>query len=277
MTNLARLRRTLDLASDLGSIVGTMKTLAAVNIRQFEVAASAIDAYVDTIELALHVALREVEPSEDLPVQRTGWIVIGSDQGLCGPFNERVATLAVQSMRERPGPHVIVGHRVARRLDGEGIAVQHEFRTPGSVAGVTDLVADILSVLGDWQDAGEIDALRVLYNVPRTGGGFDTTHTRLLPLDDEWLAELRERPWQSRSRPIQPHDPQLLFRWLIREWLFARIYLACAASLAAENAARLLATQAAQRSLDERVDRLRVRYRNERQQAITEELLDLYR
>lgn len=277
MTTLARLRRTLGVATDLSGVVRTMKTMAAVNIRQFEASAAAIDEYVTTVEAALSVALRTVGLPEPRPVVAVGRIVLGSDQGLCGGFNERLTAGTVEALGRAPGPIVAVGHRVARRLEAEGIDPELEFRTPGAVAGITDLVIELLEVCGAWQDAGHIDAIELIHNRPDAHGALRAVVVQLLPLDPTWLARLAERPWPTRSLPGSPHDPDRLFRWLVREWLFARLYLSCAVSLAAENSARLYATQAAERALDERVRDLRVRYRNERQQAITEELLDLHR
>jgi F-type H+-transporting ATPase subunit gamma len=52
-------------------------------------------------------------------------------------------------------------------------------------------------------------------------------------------------------------------------------YRAFAESLASENASRLAAMQAAERSIDERLEELRGEFRYQRQHAITEELLDI--
>jgi F-type H+-transporting ATPase subunit gamma len=66
-----------------------------------------------------------------------------------------------------------------------------------------------------------------------------------------------------------------LFRAVIRQYLFGGVYRAAAESLAAEHASRLAAMQAAERSIDERLDELRAELRRRRQEAITEELLDI--
>ncbi len=57
MQTLENLRRKIQTATDLGSVVTTMKTLAAVSIRQYEQAAEALDDYSRTIELAFRIAL----------------------------------------------------------------------------------------------------------------------------------------------------------------------------------------------------------------------------
>jgi F-type H+-transporting ATPase subunit gamma len=62
---------------------------------------------------------------------------------------------------------------------------------------------------------------------------------------------------------------------LIRQYLFAVLYRALAESLASENAARLASMQAAEKNIEERSDELTARYHRRRQNAITEELLDV--
>lgn len=282
MKTVGRLRKTIQMAEDLSTIVGTMKTLAAVNVRQFERSASASGDYVRTIEHGFSILLRH-EPrfleqaTTRSEAGRTGRVVVGTDQGLCGGFNERVGSLAASRLSEDPGPLIVIGHRVARRLAAEGFEFRMEYRTPGSVAGITPLVSDLLIELGEWREAQGVDSITVLYNSPETSATFRTVRQQLLPLDREWLEGLMQRDWHSRSVPTYRADSNALFSWLVREWLFARVFQAVAESLAAENVARLVATQAASRSIDERLGSLRSRYRTERQRAITDELLDLHR
>jgi F-type H+-transporting ATPase subunit gamma len=61
----------------------------------------------------------------------------------------------------------------------------------------------------------------------------------------------------------------------LRQYLFVSISRACAESLAAENASRLAAMQAAERSMEERHEELLAEFRRRRQDAITAELQDV--
>jgi F-type H+-transporting ATPase subunit gamma len=66
-----------------------------------------------------------------------------------------------------------------------------------------------------------------------------------------------------------------LFSQLVQQYLFISLYQAMAASLAAENASRLAATQSAERNIRDRLEDLTSQYRQQRQSAITAELLDV--
>jgi len=62
---------------------------------------------------------------------------------------------------------------------------------------------------------------------------------------------------------------------LLREWFFVELFRVCTESLASEHASRLLAMQAAERYITDRLADLNTVYRQQRQEAITSELLDV--
>jgi F-type H+-transporting ATPase subunit gamma len=66
-----------------------------------------------------------------------------------------------------------------------------------------------------------------------------------------------------------------LFSTLIREYLFVSLFRSMAESLASENAARLASMQGAEKNIEERLDELYTAFHQQRQMAITEELLDI--
>ncbi|MGO9815369.1 MAG: F0F1 ATP synthase subunit gamma, partial [Isosphaeraceae bacterium] len=87
---LANLRRKINGAGDLKSVVRSMKVLAASSIGQYEKSVLALADYDLTVELGLAVCLRNRDtdaPQAGRPEPRTravSAIVFGSDQGLVG-------------------------------------------------------------------------------------------------------------------------------------------------------------------------------------------------
>jgi F-type H+-transporting ATPase subunit gamma len=96
-----------------------------------------------------------------------------------------------------------------------------------------------------------------------------------MPLGRDWLTSLCRQPWPTNLLPTFTIDWPELVSSLIRQHLFASFSRALAESLSAENAARLAAMQAAEKNIEERSDELTARYHRRRQNAITEELLDV--
>ena len=70
-----------------------MKSLAAVNIRQYEKAVESLEEYRVVIDQGWQVLFRN---KGQMPLGSTGkksvCLVVGSDQGMCGQFNEIIAS-----------------------------------------------------------------------------------------------------------------------------------------------------------------------------------------
>ena len=104
----ASLRRKIDGAAKLGSVVRTMKAVAASSIAQYEAAMGALADYERSVELGLSVCFRQGGPvSIHLSGRRgegiVGAIVFGSDQGLVGQFNEAMAEFVEKTLGTLPG------------------------------------------------------------------------------------------------------------------------------------------------------------------------------
>ena len=70
-------------------------------------------------------------------------------------------------------------------------------------------------------------------------------------------------------------DWDRLFSALIGHYLFVSLFRAFAESLASENASRLASMQAAEKSIRDQLSELTMKYHQQRQMSITEELLDI--
>lgn len=278
------LKRRIDSVLDLQSIVRTMKTLAAVSIRQYEHAVESLADYNRTVLWGLQVALaaapHHIAVAKLASGSRSGVIVFGSDQGMCGQFNEQAAAYALDLLAkvspQRSQRMVLaLGQRAAARLEDAGQPVTELLATPSSVDGVRLAVQRLLARLDAWRSLMEIDQVWLVYNSSQGGMGYSPRHLRLLPVDRQWLDELRREPWRGRGVPIFTMPGEQLFTALIRQYLFVSLFRACAESLASENAARLMTMQAAEKHIAEHLEALTALFHQQRQTAITSELLDI--
>lgn len=284
MQRLELIKRRLDSARDLQAVVRTMKTLAAVSIRQYERASHALAAYNHTTALGLQVVLANRIDGAALEKRRAGAmvgvIVFGSDQGMCGQFNEHIARFALERLAEMniaPAQRLVlaVGERAAARLQETNAHTFDSLHVPSSVAGITPLVQELLMRVEQWQRAHAVGRVLVLYNQPLSGATYRPHQVQLLPIDLAHLPTTSATRWQSRTLPLYTMPPQQLLSALIRQHLFVVLYRAAAESLASENASRLTAMQAAERNIQEWIADLTARYHRERQESITGELLDI--
>jgi F-type H+-transporting ATPase subunit gamma len=298
METLQQLARRIDGARKLLSVVRTMKTLAALNLRHDEEAVVSIAAYRETVETGLRMLFHEHPehiPSGVAPAagERLGVVALGSDQGMCGGFNERLVTHLTDYLAGRPEPSkvvlLVVGQRLAGGLEEAGPAAEACEPVPSSVAGIDPVVRRILVRVEGWQAQRRVDRVLLAYNratpraaslpagsAERLGHALgEPTVERLLPPDPAWLASLQTRRWPSRSLPVVTMAPDALLAALVRELLFAAFFSACAQSMASENASRLAAMESAQRNVEDRLDELHHQFHAVRQSSITAELLEL--
>lgn len=279
---LESMRRRIGTAEDLYGVVRVMKAMAASSVRQYEAAVESLADYSRTIEAGLQIALRNRPESITLGAandQRQAVVVFGSDQGMCGAFNEQITAFAIEQLDALPGtrtaPEVVtVGARVVGRLEDAGATIGDRFAMPSSIAGVVPAVHALLLVVDRLRLRG-VDRCLLVHHRPAHGAGSQPVALQLLPVDREWLDRLAAREWDSRSLPTFSMDWRELFSSLIRQHLFVILYRAFAESLASENSARLASMQAAERNIERHLDQLQLHYHQGRQESIQAELLDI--
>jgi F-type H+-transporting ATPase subunit gamma len=280
---LETLRRKIDGATELDSVVGTMKALAAASIVQYESAVHSLDDYYGTVELGLVAWLHHTrtaiyaEGGTRKNKGAAGAVIFGSDQGLVGQFNEVLADYAVGKLGAMPGKKNIwaVGERVLGYLNDAAMPVTGNFTVPNSIAAITTLVGRILIEIEAQREQGKIAEVYLFHNRPMSGAMYEPVMQRLLPLDDAWWRGLSKLTWPTANLPEVIGGGEPTLQALIREYLFISLFRACAESLASENASRLAAMQRAEKNIDELLEELNQTYHRERQSGIDEELFDV--
>jgi F-type H+-transporting ATPase subunit gamma len=262
-----------------------MKMLAAVNIRECDQAVEALADYSETVEMGFQILLQDgralPRTSMSETWHRLGVVVFGSDQGMCGELNEAVVSRFREELSEwgtAPDDALIlaVGRRASAGLEDAGYPPSEEtLPVPESVEVITSLVRRLLVRFEAWESEKHIDRIAVFFNKRLSGASYRPESVQLLPLEPAWLDKLAARPWSSRALPTFSVRPGELLSSLIREYLFVGLFRACAESMASENASRLASMEGAEKNIEEMLDDLGARYRQQRQTAITEELLDL--
>jgi F-type H+-transporting ATPase subunit gamma len=280
---LESLRRKIDGATELDSVVRTMKALAASSIVQYERAVHSLDDYYRTVELGLVAWLRQTGTAiyygggAQLKKGATGAVVFGSDQGLVGQFNEVLADFAVGKLGVMSGDkHIIaVGERVQGYLADAALPVAGNFSVPNSIAAITSLVGRILIEIETHREHGKVAEVYLFHNRPIFGASYEPVMQRLLPLDDTWRRGLSDVPWPTENLPEVLAGGEQTLAALIREYLFISLFRACAESLASENASRLAAMQRAEKNIDELLEDLNQTFHRLRQSSIDAELFDV--
>ncbi|MBN2119056.1 MAG: F0F1 ATP synthase subunit gamma [Anaerolineales bacterium] len=279
METLESLRRRIQSAQDLYGIIRTMKALAAASIRQFEQAVEAVDVYTSTVDTGLRIVLQDQSPQMENMLKRqnggTLAVIFGTDQGMCGQFNENIVSFALRDVTNVSTRKMIIGQRAGSRVVEAGSSFEKLFPVPSSVDGINPAVQSLLLGINRQRERDSVDRVILYYNRPVSGSSYKPVRVQLTPVDMSlFRAPVREL-CPSRSLPMYTMEQERLLSRLVSQYLFAQLYRAYAESLASENASRLMTMQAAEKNIEERLDELNVGYNGKRQGAITSELLDI--
>lgn len=278
--SLEILRHRIDSATELSSVVRTMKALAASSITQYERAVESLDDYYRTVELGLMASLRQTE-SVLSPTSRPSAgmcaVVFGSDQGLVGQFNEVLVDFALQQLRALPGDKriIAIGERVQGHFADAALSVVGSQSVPNSVAAITATIAHLLATLEAQREEGRVMPVYLFHNRPQSAALYAPVMQRLLPLDETWQHGLADLKWPTANLPEVLGESAATLDALIREYLFISLFRACAESLASENASRLAAMQRAEKNIDELLDGYKQDFQRQRQSGIDSELFDV--
>jgi F-type H+-transporting ATPase subunit gamma len=260
----AELEQRLGRLSEIADIMTAMKTMALIETRKFARFMGHQQLLVESIEaaaadfLGFHPEFRpgDSNPSADGHLL----ILIGSERGFCGDFNETVA--AALSAFPQPGPRLIaVGRRLAGKLEGHPRLV--EWRDGPTVAEEVPPVLDGLLDRLHGLAAGAEPWTRLGVLAHAADGGI-ASHA-VLPM----------APPEGRRHAYPPHltlDPAAFFAGLTEHYLTAKLPGLFYGSLMAENRRRLEHMEGALNRMQVKIDDLGRRRNALRQEEITEEI-----
>jgi len=286
MEQIHKLKKKIESTGQLHSVVHTMKALSSVNIRLYSDAAQASEEY---LKIACH-GLAVLDRNTDKPLLEKEWlkkpvnrgdarhgaIIVGSEQGLVGQFNNRL----VQYLKENyhsDSPLVCLGYKMGSILKQEGFQVYRQLPIEEAAHEVTELLTGILDVIEVWQKEAGISSIDVYFNQRSGHASYRPSHIRLLPLRQSDFKDKSKEYYQHGRSPLPMFFGDLKdnLQALLREMIFITLYRAVMVSLASENASRLVAMQNAEKNIEERKDELMDSYNRRRQEAITSELMDI--
>ena len=283
MLTLEILDRKIKTAEELLSVVKTMKSLAAVNIRQYERAVAALDEYRKVVEAGWQAIFQNAgNPGAGKKQLKSAVvIIIGSDQGMAGRFNEIIVAAGLENAGrlQQQGFDVqfwTAGEKPAAALKEAGFSPKEHYPAPSNTYKANQTVQKIIEKLEFRQTHHPVSSVFLCHHVPAGAGSFHPSFYPVLPLEPRHKLGSRDAPpWPGNSLPMigLPHPE--MFRHLFRQHLFISFFRALIHSLAGENAARLAAMQAAEKNITEMASDLQKSFREQRQTNITSEILDI--
>ena len=245
------------------------------------------------------------------PVKRVALVVYSSNSSLCGGFNANVIKLMQQvaAEYEELGKDNIViypiGRKVAEKAAKLGFNIAGDFNDLAEKPNAKQCI-DLARELGARFVKGDIDRVEMIYHHFKSAGSQILTRKVFLPIDltdeltrdherdlkstvttkdaQEYLRKRDAERGEHRStldgKPLNSNfivepDMDTVLGALIPKMAHLMLYTALLDSIASEHAARMVAMQTATDNADELLRGLNLQYNKSRQQAITNELLDI--
>ncbi len=248
---------------------------------------------------------------QERPVKRVALVVFSSNSSLCGGFNAnviRLMTNAVKALSEELGAENVevypIGRKVAEKARKLGFNVRGDRSALVDKPNVHECI-ELAYELGERFADGELDRVDLIYHHFKSAGSQILTQKTFLPIDVEeeldrdherdlttnvvtkkaqdYLKKNRRPKKQTSEEEVKPlndnfivePDMNTVLTQLLPKMAHLMLYTALLDSIASEHAARMVAMQTATDNADELLRQLNLQYNKGRQQAITNELLDI--
>ena len=220
-------------------------------------------------------------------VKRVAIVAFSSNTSLCGAFNANVIKMLLQTVGEfrTLGQDNILIFPVGKKVDEA--AKRLGFQPQETSATLSDKpsyqeASELAHRLMKMYIAGEIDRVELIYHHFKSMGVQILLRETYLPIDLTHLVDGEEKEKEEEVQGgeiandyiIEPSAEELIAN-LIPTVLSQKLFTAAVDSNASEHAARTLAMQVATDNANELIQDLTKQYNKSRQQAITNELLDI--
>ena len=224
---------------------------------------------------------------QEREVKRVAIVVFSSNTSLCGAFNANVIKMMMQTIGEfrTLGQDNILIFPVGKKVDEA--AKRMGFKPQEVSPTLSDKptyqeAAELAHRLMDLYVAGEVDRVEIIYHHFKSMGGQILLRETYLPINLTNVVSEEDRENEEEVQEneiandyiIEPNAEELIAS-LIPTVLSQKIFTAAVDSNASEHAARTLAMQVATDNANELIQDLTKQYNKSRQQAITNELLDI--
>ena len=281
MAGAKEIRNKIGSVKNTQKITGAMEMVAASKMRRAQERMSASRPYAETMRKVIgHIAQGNLEYKHpyliEREVKRVGYIVVSTDRGLCGGLNINLFKAALNEMKDwsAKGAKVdlaLIGSKASNFFERHGAKVKAHVSGLGDNPSVNDLIGSVKVMLKAY-DNGEIDKLYLVYNKFVNTMVQQPRVDQLLPLpvtEDSKLA--KKHHWDYIYEP----DPKQLLDTLLIRYVESQVYQGVVENLASEQAARMVAMQAATDNAGNLINDLQLVYNKARQASITQELTEI--
>lgn len=280
MSSLKEIKSRIQSVKSTQKITSAMKMVSSAKLRKAQKTIENFFPYEQRLNGLLNNFLSAEEDnssvfSEIREVKRMAIVVFSSNSSLCGGYNTNVSKLLIQTVEKYHSlgrEHILiypVGKKVAKASRKLGFEPEANFEAMAdkpSYAATLSLSDELIELFRN----KDIDKVELIYH------HFASKSSQILK--SETFLPIQLKPSQKGTVVldyiVEP-DRETIMNELIPKVLRLKIYTALLDSNASEHAARTMAMQIATDNATDILQELSLQYNKSRQQAITNELLDI--
>ena len=201
-------------------------------------------------------------------------LLITADKGLAGAYNQNAIRQTQKLLASHEGAALyVVGEYGRRWFTQRGVPIEKTFLYTAQNP-TLDRARHIAELLLERFDAGELNAVWVVYTDMKNGLEAVVRQVQLLPLHRERFHEAVQAAGEDDAYEFVPSAGAVLDN-AVRSCLTGYIYSALVDSFCSEQSARMTAMNAADQNAEELLKDLSVQYNRARQAAITQEITEV--
>lgn len=286
MASLNEIKTRISSVNSTKKITSAMMMVSSAKLTRAQGAITSFLPYQEKLDMILTNVLA-ADTSYQSPftevreVKRTAIVVCSSNSSLCGAYNSNVIKRFKDLYQEKLSSIgtddnisvYAVGKKGAKAIKNAGIKIKGEYDAIADNPKF-DETQELAKKLINLYLSKEIDEVIIIYSHFITAGTQKLLNSTYLP----FVLNKKEEGDNSYSNEIdyifEPSKEEIL-ESLIPTVLYSRLFAAFLDAAASEHAARMIAMQTATDNADELKGELTIMYNKQRQQAVTNELLDI--
>jgi len=277
MAGLKELRQRRKSVASTLKVTSAMKMIAAGKLKKSQDNMIKARPYSAKIREVMQMLVYGSESfTSDFFIKRTGdrtlYILVTSDKGLCGGFNANIIKAFNSDFRPEVDQIISVGNKISAHLARREIVTEYSFVNAFSNFDFS-LAASVGSMAIDLYKKNKIDRVILIYNRFESALSQIVVREQLLPVELE--ATPSRKANLAHAKITAEPSPGELFDSIFPRYVNYLIWRGLLESFASENAARMTTMDSATENATEMFSSFTLQINKARQAAITQEISEI--
>lgn len=279
MASARDIKRRIKSVKSTQQITRAMKVVSASKLRKSQSAVLAVRPFARKIEqMMLHLSEAAEHPylKQKSELKTIGYVVIGSDRGLCGGFNVNLHRFLDKTVAERQAKDfglVVIGRKAKEYCQRRCYPIDTEYTGVGDNPSF-DQARALGKLTTAAYDSGKYDEVWLVYSEFKSAMVQQPKLKRLLPVEQPVLAEDEVNIFALTDYIFEP-DKNTVLDAILPQYVDIEVYTALQEAKASEHGARMTAMSSASDNAAEMISCLTLSLNRARQEAITTEINEI--